>query len=285
MMEDKERNDDEINLLDYINVIKKHKRLILSIVAVSVVITTIIYSLLAIKATKVYEARAVIMPATQSREQGGMSAIAMQLGISTPSTPNVSEIMSLLNSNILMEKVNKRYNLIPLFFEKGLKGNPHADKTWDGIRYLKNIFKVKHKQMEGIIELSTEYKDPKIAADIINYILIELTEHMTGEAKRVAETNKRYLESLIDKNSDPLIRQKIYSLIAQQIEISMMAEVKENFAFKIIDPPKVPDRKINKPKIRMNIMLSFVIALFLGIFIAFFLEYIEKVKRKGGMDV
>lgn len=268
------KNNDEINLMDYINVLKRHKRLILIIIAISVIATGII-SLLS---PKIYEARAVIMSTAQPRGQGSMSAIAMQFGISTPSTSNAAEIVTLLKSNILTEKIVKKHNLFPVFFKEKLKENPEPEKIWRGIRYLKDILKVNYNQTEGIIELSTEFKDPKIAADIIKYTLIELIDHMSSEAKRVAETNKRYLESLIDKNSDPFIRQKIYSLIAQQIETSMMAEVKENFAFKILDPPKVPDRKI-KPKIKKNIIFSFAISLFAGVFIAFLKEYIEKMKN------
>jgi len=152
-------------------------------------------------------------------------------------------------------------------------------KTWKGIRTLKSVFSVDNNQKEGVIELSAEFNDPKIAKDIINYILTELTNYMSSEAKRVAETNRKYLETLIDKNADPLIRQKIYSLIAKQIEISMMAEVKENFAFKVIDPPKVPDRRI-KPKRRQIVLLAFITSLFAGIFVAFFMEYVENMKRR-----
>jgi len=54
-----------------------------------------------------------------------------------------------------------------------------------------------------------------------------------------------------------------------------MAEVKENFAFKVIDPPLAPDKKI-KPKRSQMVMLSLIVALFIGIFVAFFLEYLEK---------
>ncbi|MBM2839369.1 MAG: putative rane protein [Deltaproteobacteria bacterium] len=60
----------------------------------------------------------------------------------------------------------------------------------------------------------------------------------------------------------------------------MMSEVKENFAFKVIDPPKVPDKKI-KPKRSQMVMLSLVTSLFAGIFIAFFLEYIAKLRNQG----
>jgi uncharacterized protein involved in exopolysaccharide biosynthesis len=66
-------------------------------------------------------------------------------------------------------------------------------------------------------------------------------------------------------------------MIAQQIETGMMAEVKENFAFKVIDPPLAPDKKI-KPKRAQMVMLSLIVALFVGIFVAFFREYIEKIR-------
>ncbi|NOZ68750.1 MAG: hypothetical protein GXP46_05800 [Deferribacteres bacterium] len=275
-MHDIEEYDDEINFLDYIKVLRKHYRLIFIIVTVSVLATGII----SFRSPEIYQATAAIIPASQMKEQTSMSRLAMKFGISTTPAANVSEIVRLLKSNILMERVIKRYNLLPVFFKKdALQKMPEKSRIWNGIRYLKNIFTVKHNQREGIIELSAEFTDPKTAADIINYMLTELTDYMSGEARRVAETNRKYLESLINKNTDPLISQKIYSLIAKQIEMSMMAEVKDNFAFKILDPPKAPDRKI-RPKIKKDILLSFVVSLFAAVFLAFFIEYIGNLKQR-----
>jgi uncharacterized protein involved in exopolysaccharide biosynthesis len=59
----------------------------------------------------------------------------------------------------------------------------------------------------------------------------------------------------------------------------MMAEVKENFAFKVLDPPIVPDQKI-KPKRTQMVILALVASLFLGIFVAFFKEYLAKRKMQ-----
>jgi uncharacterized protein involved in exopolysaccharide biosynthesis len=98
---------------------------------------------------------------------------------------------------------------------------------------------------------------------------------MSSEAKRVAAINKKYLEEQLPLNADPLIKQKIYTMIAQQVETAMMAEVKENFSFKVIDPPMVPDKKI-KPKRAQMVVLSFVVSLFLAVFVVFALEYLEK---------
>jgi uncharacterized protein involved in exopolysaccharide biosynthesis len=276
-MEGKEGHSSEINILDYINIINKYKIIILLFIAVSVIATGII-SLLS---PKIYQATAIIMPTDDgTNTRGSMSAMARRFGIHTDQISDATEIVTLLKSNILMEKVINKHNLLTAFFSKDdLGGMTGSGKIWNGIRYLKNIYKVNNNLREGVIELSAEFKDPKTSADIINYILTELTDYMSSEAKRTAETNREYLESLIDKNTDPLIQQKIYSLIAHQIEISMMAEVKENFVFKILDPPKTPDREI-KPKIRINIQLSFAISLFAGILAVFFIDYIGNIKRR-----
>jgi uncharacterized protein involved in exopolysaccharide biosynthesis len=103
---------------------------------------------------------------------------------------------------------------------------------------------------------------------------------MSYEAKRVANTNKKYLEVEIDKVADPFIRAKIYGLIAQQIETVMMAELKENFAFKMLDSPRIPDRRI-KPKRTQMVLIAFIVAFFLGVMVAFVKEYTDKIRNKN----
>ncbi len=267
---------DDLTVLDYFNMFNRRKIPVILIVAVSVIAA----GLISYFSPKIYRARAVIMPAAPQQKQSDMRALASRFGITSSRTANASEIVSLLRSNILMERVIRNHDLMKVFFGKDGKDPGKTSNIWNGIRYLKkSMYRVNDNKRDGIIELSLEYTDPEVAADVLGYFLSELTDYMSSEAKRVAETNREYLESLIDKNTDPLIKQKIYTLIAQQIETSMMAEVKENFAFKILDPPRAPDRKI-RPNIRRNMVLAFVISLFAGVFLVFFLEYIRRVNPK-----
>jgi uncharacterized protein involved in exopolysaccharide biosynthesis len=269
MEEQTETYEDEINLLDYVKVIVRNKMLICAIVSI-VVIATIVVSFVI---TPVYEAKAVIAPATKSGDSSGASLLAAQFGISAPASSSMSEIVNLLKSNILKEEIIKKHNLLPVFFQdKILRGKSEGQKIWKGVRYLQSTLKVNPNQKDNNIQVSMQFRDPKMAADIVTYTLLELTDHMSNEARRVADTNKKYLESQIDKTADPFIKTKIYALIAQQIETAMMAEVKENFAFKILDPPRTPDMK-TKPKQIQMVIIAFVVSLFLGIFIAFAREY------------
>ena len=312
--------EDEINLLDYWRVIWKRRKLIGYIVAVTVVLTAVVSLFM----TNIYQAKAVITPIAGKDGTGASSVTAMmaqQFGILQQGPAPGVEILNLMKSNIVREKMINKYNLLPVLFadkwdkgrqawkqgegaggfslnpmswigavaggisgafhEKpaGIKKQPGIPDVWDGLRELQQIVNVNQNIKENTITITTDFRDPELAVTLTNDLLLTLVDHITDEAKRVAKINKEYLEDQLVKNSDPFIKQKIYALIASQIETVMMAEIKENFAFKIIDPPRVPDKKI-KPKRAQMVMLSFVVVLFLGVFAAFLLEYIEKVKNK-----
>jgi len=268
-----ELHNDEINLLDLVKVLLRHKGIIIRLVLV-VTIGTAIISLFM---TKVYESRAVIAPVDTPAAQSGLVAMAAQFGIASPQTSNFSEITGLLKSDILMQKVMEKGKFRDILFEKDdLEGLSENEKAWEGIRLLKeDVLTVKENKKENTLSISARYRDPAIAQSIAATTLNELTDHMTAEARRVANANMRHLESQIVNAADPFVRQKIYSLIAQQIETAMMAEAKENFAFKVLDPPRVPDKKI-KPKRVLMVVLAFVVSLFLGILLAFIREHYQR---------
>jgi len=312
--------EDGINLLDLWRVIWKRRKLI-GVLVIAVVFVTVGASLFM---NNIYQSKAVIIPITAKDSGGGgaLSTLASQFGgvsgISLPGSSSSTEIVSLLNSNILREKVVERYRLMPVLFyeqwdsrkkewkhDQGISLNPlrwvlnlvkavgpsdqkaarrkeeeGIPQMWDALRLLNGIVQVNNSTKDNTIILTVDNEDPELSAKMVGYFLETLTEHMSSEAKRVALTNRNYLEEQLQKTADPLIRQKIYNLIAQQLETAMMAEVKENFAFKIIDPPKVPDRKI-KPKRALMVVLSFSLALFMGVFIAFFMEYLERIRKRG----
>lgn len=264
-----------MTVLDICRVLKKHRYLVFLSVAFTVAVAALVSFLM----PEVYEAKAVILP-VESRQPGtaGMKAVAAQLGVGPSDNSKESEIVNLLKSNILREQIIRRHNLLRVFFtERRLEGMTENERIWEGIRHLDDSLSVSLDRKYGSIQLRMQDRDPEVAAGVLSYALTELTEHMSNESRRVAETNRRYLEGLIGQTSDPLIKAKVYSLIAEQIETAMMAEVKENFAFKVIDPPKAPVRNV-KPRKAMNIAFSFVLSSFMAVAAAFLKEHVEKAR-------
>jgi uncharacterized protein involved in exopolysaccharide biosynthesis len=143
-----------------------------------------------------------------------------------------------------------------------------------------DIVKINNNVKDKTITIMVEFDDPVMAENIVNYFLAALNDYMSSEAKRVAQTNRKYLQQQLEQTADPYIKQKIYNLIAQQIETSMMAEVKENYAFRVLDPPRAPDRKL-KPNRAQMVFISLLASLLIGAGIAVFLDYWEKMKDQN----
>lgn len=292
--------------LEYLRIIWRNKLFILGAVTVSVMVI----ALHSMTIKDVYRAHAVIMPA-QAREGGQMSTLlAQQLGglasFAQGGANSESELLNLLKSNVLREKMIEKHKLMPVLFpekwDKAKKswkqtngfasrlmslGKPADEKPhsgpalWDGLRALNSIVSVNKNMREGSITVAVEFHDPQTAAKLVEYMLSSLTQHMSDEAQRVADINRRYLEAQLGRTADPFIKQKIYNMIAQQIETAMMAEIKENFAYKIIDPPRAPDRKI-RPNRFPKVVFGFIVSFSASIVLVFFWEKI--IRQRNPLD-
>lgn len=279
-------DENEIDLLELAGVIWKGKNLVILII----VIFTFATAVMSLFMTNIYTATAVIKPVTTKEGGGGLFSLASQFGgmaslagIAMPTSASATELVSLLKSNILKKNIIERYNLLSILFPK----KPGAEKkeagisdTWDGIRALDKLVKINYNLKDDIITITVNFRDPDMAAAIANYFIVALNEHMSSEAKRIAGINKTYLEKQLQETNDNIVQQKIYNLIAEKIETMMMAEVKENFAFKVLDPPMAPDRK-SKPKRAQMVVIAFIVSLFFGVFVVFFREYLKKIKTRS----
>ena len=81
----------------------------------------------------------------------------------------------------------------------------------------------------------------------MKYYLDEGKSRLQEEALDRAVKNKKFIEEQIGKTIDALTRDRLYSLYGQEVEREMMGRNREQFGFRVIDAPRVPDRKF-KPK-------------------------------------
>jgi uncharacterized protein involved in exopolysaccharide biosynthesis len=314
-------NEDEIDLMELARTIWKGKKLIIWIA----VIVTLATAALSLTMTNIYTVEAILKPVSSKDGGGRLSSLASQFGgmaslagITMPGASSSAELVHLLKSNVLSKNIIERYNLLPVLFPKqwdeekkawkktsggfslnplaliskirptdlnAPKKDPGVPDMWDGIRALDQNVKINYNMKEDIITITVNFRDPEIAARIANYFIASLNDLMSSEAKRAAITNREYLEKQLLETNDVIVQQKIYNLIAEKIETMMMAEVKEGFAFKVLDPPMAPDQK-SKPKRAQMVLVAFMVSLFLAVFVVFFREYVKKIRAKsaGGQN-
>lgn len=272
----------EIDLFHYLLIIRK-RVLLISIICIIGLSGALVASFLM---DDRFQAKAVISPVKEAASpSAGLSILVQQLetvpGMSMSSSSSASEILALLNSRMLKKKAIETYGLLPIIFKdrwdagkKAWRKGSEEPSIADTLRAVEKAMSIRHSPKDNTITITFESKDPRDAASFLEKLINVLNAHLSSEARRIAESNRQYLESQLSNTSDPIIRQNIYALIAQQIESSMMAGVMENFAFKVIDPPAVPDRK-NSPRRPLITLAGLLGSLCVGVLVAFFLEFLE----------
>jgi len=91
----------------------------------------------------------------------------------------------------------------------------------------------------------------------VKYYLDEGKSRLQEEALDRAVKNKKFIEEQIGKTVDALTRDRLYSLYGQEVEREMMARNREQFGFKVIDAPRVPDRKFKPGEALTRLWLLF----------------------------
>lgn len=242
-------NPDEFNLLEYIYVIVKNKWWIIG----SAILGVMLGYGLAIKKGPTYVAESIIAAKeSDNQTSAGLSGfgalggiVASQLNMST--NPGLDKIQLIINSRKFNADFVQKYNLLPLIYKD--KWPKVYKKYYDSIQckwrsdfvqpkmlaigalvkdnYLKREIKDK------TLTLKVKSSDSTIIDTFLSRYLQFLNYHIQTTVQNDAKENVSYLENRLVTITDPLLREKVQSMIANEIEKSMLVS---KVAFQIIDP-------------------------------------------------
>ncbi len=280
--------EDDIRLLDLFTVLLNHKLFIIGIVCLAAAVSVIItYNM-----TNIYRSEAAIMPKSrEERVQNPLSALtglggAMVEGLGLGGGGSLEKLEAVLKSRNLTDRVINKHNLMPIIFpddwnekEKKWKTDepPTRQDGWEEIT--KKLLTVRVDVKKNTIQVAFDHPDPEAAKRIVDYYLTELSEALREEVLQDAAENMRFFKKQLEKTTDTLLQEKIYNLLAKEIEKETFARAQKYYSFQVLDPPVVPDRdKESKPRRVLICVLSVVVALFLAIFLAFLKEYFAGLK-------
>ena len=269
--------DDDILFIELFIVIWRKKLLIFLITT----LFTIISIAFSLWLTPVYRSEVLLSPVTD--ESGGkLSGLAAQYGgLATMAGINIGgtssnkeEAVALLKSRALTEKFIKEKNMLPeLFYENwdsekqqwNVKDKNDIPTIWKAYqKFDKEIRSVTEDKSTGLIMLAIEWKDPHLAAEWANELVLRVNEQMRTRATEDAKKSLAFLQEELKKTSSVEVQKAIFGLIESQIKTAMVANVREEYSFRIIDPPGVPDLddKIKPRKKRIVIIASILGFLF-----------------------
>lgn len=241
---------DEINLLEYIYVLVKNKWWIIGLTFLGLV--------LGLVAAKVkgptWVAEAVIAPKETDVQKGpnlssfgafgGIVASQLNLG----GNASLDKIDLILDSREFGANMVEKYNLLPVLYK--YQWPKVYKKFWDTAQnswkpkfippkrldmggFVKGKFLKKVTNKNNTMTVKIQSKDSSFTINLANDYITYLNDYIKTNTKKDAEENVAYLDSQLIKIIDPLLREKIQGLIANEIEKEMVVS-KE--AFRVVDP-------------------------------------------------
>jgi len=283
-----EIQEEEIDLREYINVLLKRKGIIILIFLIAV-ITAAIVSYFAL--SPVYQASTVFSVALIDNRPP--TTIVAQIENNVPII-KISESLEVINSNLILDEVIKRSDLnitsdqlktrIEVENLKNtnfIKVSVKADSPEKAKELAENIVKVfieknqnKYTEKTKIIEERIKILEQEIDVSEKSIREIENAMKKVSASKDLSEAERYFQTSSLlnlSSNEKNLYNNSIYQINTLQERLNNCED------FKIINYAQLPAAPI-KPNKKLNILIAGVLGLFVGIFVAFFLEFWQKGK-------
>lgn len=245
-------NPDEINLLEYIYALVRHKWLIIGLTFLGLVLGYIA----ALIKGPTWVAEAMIAPkeresqkSTSLADLGALGGIvASQLNLDQGSA-SLNTMDMILDSRDFGAKLIEKYSLLPVIYKYQWpkvykKYWDPSEKRWrpgfvqpkplamGGLIQMKYLKKTKDVK-KNLIMLSIQSKDSTFTYTLATGYLDYLNEYIKTKVQTEAKENEAYLDTQLVSIADPLLRGKIQGLIAAEIEKKMVVSRE---AFKVMDP-------------------------------------------------
>jgi len=278
---------DELSLIELWKVLVEYKLLIIVFTALTTLGAIYYVSTL----PTIYKAKVLMIPASGGGGGGGLSnrlgGLADMAGVSLGDSSAGAEgeqALARLKVRSFLTKHIKEKNLKPILFADQWDS---VEKKWidkepsdrDSAELLKNMIEAgSHPRSKaGLVSLSIEWKNPhnpnKIA-DIANNLVSSINSHAKDRAILEARDSISFLEKELEQTSILNSQTILYSLIEQQMGKIMMANIRDEFVFKIIDPAVVHKHAETKP-ISMVVFIGLILGIFSASFLAISVNYFK----------
>ncbi|OFE11745.1 hypothetical protein PHACT_00060 [Pseudohongiella acticola] len=286
--------EDEIDLRELFGIVWAEKWLIIGVTAIFA-IGSVIYALMQ---TDIYRAEAVLAPADSEQNMSGLASqlggAAALLGVNVGGTAgdDISTAIATLRSRQFIGRfIEENDLLVPLFAGRWDKttgesvideevynpttqtwtaGGPPSDQ--EAYRAFTGMLSIGGPdRTTGIVTIAMNWHNPVEAAEWVNELVAAINTHV--RTQDVSEANRAiaYLRAQLEQTQLVDMQRVFYQLIESQTRVTMLADVRDEYVFQVIDPAMVPDQKAAPS--RSNIVM---VGIMIGGLLALTLVYLRR---------
>jgi len=292
-------HEDEIDLRELWATVMRYKKHIIAFTAV-VTFAALVYAL---SIPNSYKSYTLLSPQEQSGQSvgGGLAALAGMAGVSlgggtVDAGTSLQAILkdysfnkTVIEKHGLMTKVSElsqRENMIFAFGFSGFYallrgGEVEYDSVdaqlYDAYKQLKGILSLASDSKTGALTLSATTNDRSLAKELVDIYLIELTDYLkTREVEEISNKIKFYKQELA-MTQDVELKMQIANLLSSLVQKRVLSNASQYYVINQLIPPTVAHIKDKVgPKRSLILVLSMILSLMIGVFGAFFKEFLAK---------
>jgi len=258
--------DDDIEVALFLALIWRRKLLLTGIALLSLTLG-LTYVLLA---EPRYTAQAVLT--SNVRDEGpnlpqALSGLAGFAGINLGGSADGTEALATLRSRVFAEEFILAMDLMPLLFPDAWD---QANERWiaseerpvpdlqEGVdRFVDGVLSIEEDPVTGLITCSIEWFSPEQAAMWLDEFIARINERIRTRDLMESELRLEFLNRQLEQMSLVELRQAVGRLIESEIQTIMLAQAKSEYAFRVIDPPRVPYEPTSPRKILIIVVSAF----------------------------
>ena len=274
------QDEDIIDLKEIFRLLYKRRVMIITITTLCTLIALVYLLML----PNQYTATVVIAPVSQEQNPlksslGGLASLAgVQLGSAASSTQNN---LARLKGREFTYKFLEEKQLLPILFGESyemVKDKPKEQQLWLGYDVLNAARNFQEDKKTGVIQLTIRWTNPSQAADWANWLVKAINEEIRNADVASATVRLQYLQQKLKDIKEIELQESIYKLIENEMKTIMLANVSEEYAFRVLDKAISPEVKSGPARSRMLILYCLV-SFLISVALVYVLDFFEKNKK------
>ena len=237
----------------------------------------------------VYRAETLLQPADPNSVTQ-LSGLAAQFGLNVGGGGNSAalEAQSILESKSFTMAFIRQNKLLPILFAdiwdpvsgRWTVSDPRKVPTeLDGYRKMRDkVREVTRDRNTGQVLLAIEWTDGRQAALWANTMVDMLNETVRRRALAETAESLRYLRAEYERATIADVRSSVVALMTTELNKSMLANVQQEYAFRVLDEAVVPNRRASPNRVLIA-AAGVALGVAVGIALALMVDYRKRLRH------
>lgn len=233
---------DEVNVIAVLHVLWQYRYFVGAVALLCGLLTVYV----ALTTTHVYSAEVVLTDVSTDGMgnagslTGRLGGLASLAGVNLSNSGPSREAHAILRSRYLAEEFIKRNDLAG-----ELLGGAKKQSLWFAVDlFRRTALQIRNEKDSGTTVVQIKWSDPNKVAQWVNGYVALANEVLRARALSESTRNIKYLNEQIAKTNVVDLQHVLYSLVESETKTHMLANVREEYAFTVVDPAVVPETRI-----------------------------------------